>query len=93
MSFQPSRFTSLRFDFGMENWIRLGPLTVAVASAGRSVDPDYQAPSTVLPVQYLPQTRENTTSTSPTHHRLPMTEVESTVPADGFLRLDSGSLD
>jgi NodT family efflux transporter outer membrane factor (OMF) lipoprotein len=61
MCLQPRRFTlvSSVLIYGMKNWIRLGPLAIAVALAGCSVGPDYQTPVTLLPVHYLPQTREN----------------------------------
>jgi NodT family efflux transporter outer membrane factor (OMF) lipoprotein len=48
----------------MKNWIRLGPLAAAVALAGCSVGPDYQTPATLLPVEYLPQARENAATAS-----------------------------
>ena len=43
----------------MRDWIRLSPLAVAVALAGCAVGPDYQAPSTFLPGQYLSQVKAN----------------------------------
>src|ERR1700726_1347313 len=60
MCLQPRRLTlvSSALIYGMKNWIRLGPLAI-VALAGCSVGPDYQTPVTLLPVQYLPQAREN----------------------------------
>jgi NodT family efflux transporter outer membrane factor (OMF) lipoprotein len=61
MCLQPRRFTSVgsALTYGMNNWIRLGPLAIAVALAGCSVGPDYQTPFTLLPSQYLPPAREN----------------------------------
>jgi NodT family efflux transporter outer membrane factor (OMF) lipoprotein len=58
---QPRRFASVRLAllYGMKNWIRLGPLALAAALAGCSVGPDYLTPATLLPVEYLPQAREN----------------------------------
>jgi hypothetical protein len=91
MCCQPRRFTSVSsaLTFGMQNWIRLGPL--AVALAGCSVGPDYQTPATLLPVQYLPQAKKYAAVASPRHvMACQMTEAEGTV-ADGFLHLDSGS--
>jgi NodT family efflux transporter outer membrane factor (OMF) lipoprotein len=58
---QPRRFASVRFALpcAMKNWVRLGPLAAAVALVGCSVGPDYQTPATLLPIEYLPQAREN----------------------------------
>src|ERR1700726_254789 len=73
MCLQPRRLTlvSSALIYGMKNWIRLGPLAI-VALAGCSVGPDYQTPVTLLPVQYLPQARENAAqSTTPASADLP----------------------
>ncbi|HEY6732897.1 MAG TPA: efflux transporter outer membrane subunit [Roseiarcus sp.] len=57
---QPHSLTSVssRWVLGVKNWLRFSPLAITVTLVGCAVGPNYQTPVTLLPVQYLPQVRE-----------------------------------